>query len=257
MKIEKTKNYELFVKNDEQRPINVGHAKRLAANMVKYGFIPSKPIQAYRKGNKLVVVDGHHRLEAAKAANIPVCYVVEEKTSQDTMASENSLVKKWVTDDFVRLYASRGIPEYKEIMNYAAQGIPIGLVVMMLAGWTGGIGNNNRALQFGAYKIKTRKYADAAVAIIKEFGQANDTVKNRTFITCLVKCMVVPAFSVEFFVGKLRANIGMLDKTSNADQMLAQFESIYNYRSRQTIPLKYLVSEEMKSRHEAFVKGKK
>ena len=93
MKLETTRNYGLFETNHEQRPIIESHVKKLAENMKLVGFIPSKPIQCYRKGKKLVIVDGHHRLEAAKIAGCAIFYVIETQASQATMPSENSLVR--------------------------------------------------------------------------------------------------------------------------------------------------------------------
>ena len=50
MKLEKTTEYGKFITNQEQRPINTSHAKKIAENMADCGFIPSKPIQCYKDG---------------------------------------------------------------------------------------------------------------------------------------------------------------------------------------------------------------
>lgn len=46
--------------------------KRLAKDMEKNGFDPSKPVDAWRNPNtgRLEIQDGHHRTEAAKKAGL-------------------------------------------------------------------------------------------------------------------------------------------------------------------------------------------
>jgi len=77
MKLETTTNYNRFSKNPEQRTISELHANNIAKSMMTAGFLPSKPIQCYKKGDGLIIVDGHHRFEAAKSIGIPVYFFVE------------------------------------------------------------------------------------------------------------------------------------------------------------------------------------
>lgn len=254
MKLETTKDYSKFTQNHEQRPINIKHAKMIAENMQHVGFLPSKPIQCYKQGSKLVVVDGHHRLEAAKAIGIPVFYVVEPQSCQQTMAAENMLVRKWEAIDFVRLYASRGLQDYIILMNYIEKGIPCSMAASMLHGEGANSGNTRESLANGKFKIKTFDYANKISLLIEVYGKREPAIKSRAFISSVSKCLFCNEFDFDTFRSRIDANLSMIQKTSNEDQMLDIIEAIYNYRSRTQIPLKHLVKETSKIRHHKFGK---
>ena len=243
MKLEKTSNYELFQSNSEQRPIKEVHAHRIAENMKNVGFLPSKPIQCYRQGKALIVVDGHHRLEAAKSIKIPVYYVVEGADSQETMAAENMLVRKWTIEDFVRLYASRGIADYQVILSYAAHGIPVMMVASMLRNEGAGSGNVQRVIPSGHFRVKSTAKIDQVVRVIKMFNVMHPAVSSRQFIGALVDCLFCPEFSLDTLVTRIKEHPTTLTKSNNKGQMLAQLEAIYNFRSRNPFALKFNVEQ--------------
>jgi hypothetical protein len=252
MKLEKTKDYTLFISNSEQRPVDDRHAKRIGESIDLFGFLPSKPLQCYRKGSKLVLVDGHHRLAGARAVGADVYYVVEEKESQQTMAAENLLVKKWSAMDFIRLYASRGLSDYKELLRYQESGIPLTMAASMLIGEGAGSSNAGPSISSGKFKIKTREVIDKLLSLFDQFEGRAPAIKSRPFISLFSKCIFTPEFDFEVFEHKLSLNPTMLDKTSNEDQMMRQIEDIYNWSSREKIPLAFLVSKNSKERHHTF-----
>lgn len=255
MKLEKTTNYSMFVKNPEQRPIDERHAKRIGENMQHVGYLPSKPIQCYKKGAKLVVVDGHHRLAAAKSLGIPIFYVIESDRSQQTMAAENLLVKKWSGIDFVRLYAARGIQSYKTLLYYVDRGIPHNMAASMMINNSASSGNANTAIQNGTFKIKSTEQIEMVDSILQEFGNKCPAIRSKMFISAISKCILWNGFNYDLFVRRLRENAGMIEKTSNEEQMLTQIEAVYNYRSRQPVPLKFHVEEATKARNLANLKN--
>ncbi len=252
MKLEKTKDYSLFIANDEQRPLDERHAKRIGESIDIFGFLPSKPVQCYRKGNKLVVVDGHHRLAGAKSVGAEVFYVVEEKVSQQTMAVENTLVKKWVMTDFVRLYAARGLRDYQELITYQDKGVPLKMAASMLIGEGASSSNLGNAIADGKFKIKTRENINILIHFFNEFSDRVPAIKSRSFISIFSKCLFTKEFDVEVFERKLSHNPTLLDKTSNDEQMLKQIEDIYNWKSGSKIPLAFFVTKSMKMRQLNF-----
>lgn len=249
MKLENTTNYNLFIRNDEQRPIDTNHVRRIAESIARYGFLPSKPIQCYRKNGKLVVVDGHHRLEAAKSTDTAVFYVAESNKCQSSMAAENTLVKKWATIDFVRLYASRGVAPYQTLLQYNSRGIPLNMAASMMINNGAGSGNATRKIQDGTFKIKGTELIDKVDAVIQEFESKAPAVKSRSFISAISKCILWDGFNYDMFVRRMRENHLLLEKTSNEDQMLTQIEAIYNYRSRQKFPLKFQIEQAARDRN--------
>lgn len=243
MKLEKTADHSKFVTNDEQRPIKEKHVKKLASAMQSMGFLPSKPIQCYRKNGKLVMVDGHHRFAAAKSLGIPVFYVVEDEQCQESMAAENSLVSKWGGEDFVRLFAMRGFKDYMELMAYKQKGIPINMAASMLIDNAAGSNNAQRCIHDGTFKIKTRNQINAVLSFLEEFGEINPAIKSRSFIAAISNIVLCEDVSLETMRIRIRENPTMISKASTQQAMLAQLETVYNHRSRNPIPLKFLVEK--------------
>jgi hypothetical protein len=241
--------YSDFVHNHEQRPIIQSHVKKLIESMKVFGFLPSKPIQCYRKGGKLVVVDGHHRLAAAMQLNIDVEVVIENRESQETMGAVNSIVKKWEGKDFIRMYASRGNPHYVKLIDYKEKGIPYGMAGSMLIRNAASSGNANASIQNGTFTIKTTEIIDQVVDVVTEFEHVSPAIKSRPFIAAISKCIMCKEFSLDTFKSRLRENAAMMKKTSNEDQMLSLIESIYNHRSRNPLPLKFFVDTASKERN--------
>lgn len=248
MKLETTNDYTRFVTNKEQRPINTSHARKIAENMADCGFIPSKPIQCYKEGNKLVVVDGHHRLEAAKTAGVYLYYIVEPKQCQESMAAENSLVKPWAQIDFVRLYANRGGKDYMELLAYQEKGIPLNMAASMLITNSAGSGNAGKSIKNGTFKIKSRNLINSVLSFLDEFSKSNPAIRTNNFIAAISSCILCGEIDIEILRSRIRENTSMIEKTSTYDAMLEQFERVYNFRSRNPIPLKFIVKESAKSR---------
>lgn len=244
------KKYSEFIHNEEQRPIIQRHVNALIESMKMYGFLPSKPIQCYkRKDGKLVVVDGHHRLSAAMRLNLDIHVVIEDESAQLTMAPVNIIVKKWNMDDFIRLYASRGNKNYIKLMEYKDKGIPSGMAASMLINNAAASGNACKTLADGSFKIKTFSLIDSVVNLILEFGGLSSILQNRSFIAAISKCIMCDQFDLDVFKTRLRENPTMMKKTSNEDQMLSVIEQIYNHRSRNPQPIKFHVEAASRDRN--------
>lgn len=240
-KLETSKNYESFLSNGEQRPIKEQHVKNLSVLMADQGFLPSKPIQVFRRGNKLVIIDGHHRLAAAKKLGIAVFFVVEPESSAKSMASVNAYVKTWVTADYVRMYAIRGIDDFQKLLQYGDAGIPLAMAASMLHGHAAASCNVSEQIKTGTFKIRETSNINKVYAMIKNFADLNPVVRHRAFIAALSDCLLTPQFEWARFERRFAENTSMMVKASNKDLQLDQIEKLYNFRSQEKVPLAFLV----------------
>lgn len=113
--IKTTSNYGMFrymAGNREVRSTN-----KLEASMRKFGFIESCPIIV---NSEMEIIDGQHRLAAAKKLSLPVSYVVEDNGgSIDEVRTINSSKKNWTTWDYIESYANTGKKAYQKIIEYS------------------------------------------------------------------------------------------------------------------------------------------
>lgn len=254
--IQSTSSYDLFKPHGEQRPVNHAHVKHLTASMMENGFIQAHPVHVYREGNTYRIIDGHHRHAAAKAAGIPLHYVVTQKSDARLISVINNCVKKWLLDDFIRMYASRGIEDYVILASYIERGIFLHLAAAMLRGERTPSGNAHGLLQNGTFKVKTRASIDELLKFINAVGRLNSEGHTRSFMNAAAILLGLDSFSPSIFISRLEANPRALTKCAKREQMLEQIEEIYNFRAREKINLAFLAAESMKSNQVSFGKGK-
>lgn len=246
--LQSSNNATLFVKNDEQRPINPLHVKRLATSMSKHGFLPSKPIQVYRrKDGKMIVVDGHHRLEAAKMLGVIFYYVVEEEVAQQSMPDVQKSLS-WKSEDYIRQYSLRGLKDYSVLASYIARGLPTMFAASILYGHSGAAGGMISGLiAGGTYKVKTVDHAEKILSLIESENPPR-VFKHANFIKALALCLWLKQFDFGTFKKRAEGNWHMIPNCSNVPDFLTAIEEVYNFRSQVKQPIAHLARVAAKDR---------
>jgi hypothetical protein len=227
--LRKTNNPNLFVYNNEQRPIHPQHVQLLANSIRKHGFLPSKPVQCYQAANgKLIVVDGHHRLEAAKALGEPFYYVVETEKSQNAMPDVNRS-RAWKSEDYVRQYCLRGHPDFVLLSDYVKRGLPLQSAVNMLGGHTAGSNNLTSSIKDGSFKVKTTAHADMILSLIED-NPSVPAFRHYAFVRAMSLLLWVPQFDFHIFKHRVEQNSHKIPNCSNVPDFLEAIEEVYNFR---------------------------
>jgi hypothetical protein len=248
--LNQSKDYSLFSSHEHQQPMSERHVARIAESMDKNGFLQSKPISVVRRAGKFVIVDGHHRFAAARELGIAVFYVIEAEEVSELIGEVNQFVRVWKSIAFAKMHAARRDPHYVELLSYVEKGIPLKQASSILRGQSGHSGNATTSIRAGTFTVKTRTSADVIVSFIEEFKASSPAVASALFIEALSSLLFVEQFDSETLKQRLRANPLSLVKCNNREQMIAQIEEIYNFRSREKVPLKFLAGEIMKQRKE-------
>ena len=250
-KLERTTDYALFRMYDRNRDVDFRHVKALTLLMKEHGFLPSAPLMVFRSPDgKLVVANGNHRLAAAKLAGVPVYYVVSPKEdAESVIEGANNAVRKWSLKDNVTYFAKKGVPSYAALLEYVAAGVPLYVAASLLLGWAlPSSASAGRLLHDGKFRIKTRENIDHVVKAMRTLGGENAAATSHHFIRALSACLSTKGFDVEAFVRRAKDNKTLLVKTNNLEQMLTNFETIYNTRARSKWPLKFEVEKAVKER---------
>jgi len=237
-----TTEYASFVYNAEQRPVDVKHVRDLMESISTFGFLPSKPVQVYQEGKKLIIIDGHHRYIAAKNLGIPVIYVSEPKSNSGSMAKVNGLQKTWQLKNYLSQYVKRGVPAYLELEEYNNLGFSIQQAAKMLAGLSAagyGGGRVSTSLRDGTFKVVTREKIEVIAGFLRDEGLNNPAYKTTNFITAFELCIRVDDFNADQLTRKLSANPKTISRTATVDQMLDQLEEVYNYHQQIKTPLAF------------------
>lgn len=241
-------NYDLFKPHSSQRDINPAHVRNLAKSMEVYGFIPGHPIYAYKDGKSLIIIDGHHRLNAAKTAGVPIYYVVTDKSAAGQIAPINDIVKKWKEFDYVRMHASNGLSDYAVVLRYVEKGLSLKWAISLLAGEYTASSNKTDIVHNGRYRVKTTQYADEVLSIIHKTSHIPET-KHDPFISAIAILIRLPQFDINTLLQRIESNPKAIVRCSSRDQTLEMLEEIYNFRSREKINLAFLAKEILRERN--------
>lgn len=226
-----TRNYDLFINNEEQRIHKDRHIQVLKKSMQEWGFIPCQQIAVVKapKG-KFLIIDGHSRFDSAKQLGLPILYQVLEGRFAEAVATLN-IQKAWNSSDCARRFAIKGLPDYKVLQEYVMKGIPFMRAATLLYGGQGGGTNYTEKLKSGTYTIKSTAICDQLLEVIAQLGDVSPVVKSSRFLDAFSMCAFLPDFDTQRLIEKLKNSPRALVKTATKDQMLDQIEEIYNYRA--------------------------
>ncbi len=115
-KIQSTKDYDMFKKHENNRDIDSGNLRRIMASIQTQNMLEFRPILV---DSKMRIIDGQHRLEAAKKLDVEVFYQINEESSHEDIALLNSAQKRWYTQDYMNYYASLGKSAYAKLLDYS------------------------------------------------------------------------------------------------------------------------------------------
>lgn len=188
LKIHKTQQYHIF-KNSANRKIVERHVQNIISEYEKNPHtFQSSPIVV---SNDLTVIDGQHRLEAAKRLKQPIYYIQDEKiTAQDQILEEikkrNVNQLQWKLKDYVDFYSSQGNQEYAFIKKILAQFPCVSLSSLFMIIDTGnGHAEKNKAFKDGNICIYNQPQIEEFCAdFYQAISEKNFTTKEKQIILC-------------------------------------------------------------------------
>lgn len=116
-KIIHTTEYGIFLRYKSNRDINKHHLAKLCKSIQRKNLLHLFPIVV---NENMDVIDGQHRLEAAKTLSVPIYFVVDKEVSKADIAIVNNSRKQWSGRDYINFYASEGEEAYlclKELLT--------------------------------------------------------------------------------------------------------------------------------------------
>jgi hypothetical protein len=248
-----TKNYRLFTRSEDNRPVDARKHRRLERSLKKYGFLPCYPLACYRdEKNRLIVLDGQHRLLLAETLGLAV-YWVDLETSFD-IAEINCSQEKWNLRDYARKYAANGIKAYVEGLEFAGQyGLTLSTAFALLAG-TAHFHNVQAAFETGQFQVRDRKWAESVAFLYSRLTALSKSITKKTFVEACMAVTRVESFDQHRLVQNADRCREKLVSYSTREAFLEMLEEIYNFGRKQLVPLK--VQATMAMRDRAAVKKK-
>lgn len=117
-KIEKTSEYSIFKKHENNRALSESNVNSLVFSIKSQNLLSFRPILV---NERMEIIDGQHRLEAAKRLELEIFYQIKKDSSHEDIVLLNNNQKIWEFNDYLNYYCSLGNQEYIKLKEFIKQ----------------------------------------------------------------------------------------------------------------------------------------
>jgi len=226
--IYQTIDYSIFQRMEGNRPINQLHVKRLAKSMNERGFIPAYHIVV---NEGMILVDGQHRLEAAKSLGVPVFYVIQPDIDIHINRDLNSTSKGWSVNDYLDSFVEQGLTDYIAMKEFS-QRYPMLSVssITHLSEMTGGYLINN--FKAGNTKFNPDSAFVVTCAEVITLLANEGYPATRTMTLAVKQLVALDGFNFDIFKQRLTRYPFRVRKGADVNSWLATLVKLYNHTTR-------------------------
>jgi hypothetical protein len=246
-KVYTTSDLNIFKSIDGNRVPNLIHVNRLTESIKKYGM-KCNPILV---NENMEVIDGQHRLLAAKNANASVYFIIIPGSNLDDVHTLNLNQKNWNRKDFMEGYARMGLMPYIKLQAFVKSNddytfndcVALCSNMSTLGSTTVLAGSRvakyKHTIEEGTWTGKDfnlgQEWANKIRMIKPYYSGYNRSVFVGTMITLLAN----PNFDFNEFMHKLRIQPTALLDCANREQYKTLIEDIYNFKRREKVNLRF------------------
>lgn len=238
--MEKTTNYDMFIfRNDNRSEIKQSHVNKLVQSIKARNLLEMRPISV---NGKMEIMDGQHRVLAAKALNVPIYYRVDQSFTGEDMLALN-VSKSWGLPDYLNYYVKNGYQEYIKLNDFNIKNKMNIRTSLTLTSGT----SHEISTQFknGTYKFNNDLYGseiDSCWLIIDYIKKSNPLgqstyLKTNKFWNALLKLVR----STEFNEAKFMANLSRMTEKccikATINGYCSMLMEINNYRNAHRIDI--------------------
>jgi hypothetical protein len=245
--IKETKNYEMFKIHSSNRKINPMNLKKIISSIQAKNMLEYRPLLIDAKN---YIIDGQHRLEAAKSLGLSVFYQVEENAQTEDMFLLNANMRKWYPEDYLHYYCGEGNPDYiqfREFMKKNSLSISVALRLLLKFSKK----QDNRALSefnSGNFKfVDPAKKHEAEEVLTKsqevvrylaiKLPVPHSWFTSGKFMTALMDFFIIYPVDFDEFMKKLPYKMDIMHPCGKREQYVRLFVEIYNYKNRDKLVL--------------------
>lgn len=240
---EVTQDYEVFEKHAGNREVDDKAVKKLMESIKEKNMLMLRPIIVDKN---LKVIDGNHRLEAAKRMQIPVYYVVDETLESQAMYLLNNAQKNWTLSDYLNYYVNQGNEEYIKLNQFISkEKTPLNIAFQLLNGSRSG--GFFKTFRDGKYVFPDEKEFNESMEKKERILETIDYIKRKTsglklylsrvtFYSALVEFFNIKSFDYTVFMTKLQYKLDLIRPCSKQCDYVKIFKEIYNWKNKE--PLK-------------------
>jgi hypothetical protein len=250
-KVYKTEDLSIFNQIKGNRPPNPQHIRRLADSIKNYGILQSPIIV----NENYDVIDGQHRLLAAKEAKSGVYYIIVDGYELQEVQVLNLNQKNWTKNDFMEGYANMGIESYVKLRNFYNKNKDYNLsdCIAMCSNITSSSSTSiTQRYRYAEKLVKQKEVFEEGTWIGKDYNLAQENADNlrmlkpfysgynrSVFVASMLGLFKNKDFNFMEFISKLKLQSQKLEDCTSTSQYRLLIEDIYNYKRREKVNLRF------------------
>jgi len=248
-KVYMTNDLDIFTTIKGNRPTNPQHILRLTESIRVNGILQNPII--VNQNNK--VIDGQHRLLAAKKAESSIYYIKVKGYDLKEVQTLNLYQKNWSKSDFMEGYSKMGIESYVKLRDFVKSNKEFNLntcitlcsnTASRVSSLSGHYENEKKmnwkeVFNEGTWNGKDFNIAQENANKLKMIKPYYEGYKKSRFINVMLSLFVNENFDFFEFLNKLKLQTQKLQDCANVAQYKLLIEDIYNYRRRNKINLRF------------------
>lgn len=221
-----TINYDQFSIIESNRKVDANHIRKLSSAIKKNNLLHLNPILV---NSNYSIIDGQHRLGAAKFLGVPIYYIIDNLISKSDIAALNSNQKNWSLEDYIKYHSKEGIASFNILDRFLKDhpAIPISGALTLLS--ESGA-RDTKAIREGFVDTSNIDQANKIAEFIKWLLDIYPCATLSNTIQALRDIFSLEGFDVDIFKSKILGQPRSLVKCINRKQYLDMFLEIYNYK---------------------------
>lgn len=178
--IYETTDYDQFKQISSNREVNMKHVRELAADIQVINLLDVSPIIC---NERMEIIDGQHRLEAAKLLGLPIFYLIKKELTDDHIGHLNRNQKNWSVLDYITFYTLKKRPGFDVLSRFMRKhDLEWSIALMLLSGSQTTARKNVIA---GTVNVSELDQAERVMGWVRELVPYGTFVRGSKFITAL------------------------------------------------------------------------
>lgn len=243
-----TMDYSIFKNREFNRDIREPHVEKLKTAIQKKNLLHVKPIFI---NENFEIIDGQHRLKAAKDLNVPIYYTILPNLGCEDMALLDANVATWKIGDFLNFYASIGNENYIKLKEkLSGMNIPITTSLNLMPQKNSEFLNKFKNGEYIFKETQLFEYANKIIETIdilklqKEAAKIKFTHTSK-FWRAMLWIMTRPSFKFNIWKEKVEMQANKICAKASIQDYKNLFLSIYNYKNRVNVIVVNMEGEEI------------
>lgn len=225
-----TKDYSQFKKLIGNRSLNESQVDGIVNSINEVGYQPV-PILV---NERMEVIDGQHRLEAAKRLDIPILFIIKAGAGATEVMQLNLRRGNWTVYDFIGFYSANGNHSYIKLNEYSVKFPDIGIIDIAMCLSDSKSRNIQRPLREGRYQIIETDETIGCLRFINECVHPLSTIQGggQQYIPILVGLYKMNLIDEERMKSAINQYATTMASAYNANDALTELQNVYNYYRR-------------------------